>query len=141
MKKLVRFIVRNYKFKIWQLVLFYFETRKIRGVIRWYRRVSNGISQQKLWFSSRGGAYKLLGEENYTNVGTLQAELLLYSAAGHHSTTAPVSSTITLPDSRISLLLHSNSQSSPDVCGRPHQPVPFYDRGPHYMSTFDSAFE
>jgi hypothetical protein len=31
MKRLVHFIVTNYKFKIWQLVLFYFESRKISG--------------------------------------------------------------------------------------------------------------
>lgn len=31
MKRLIHFIVTNYKFKIWQLVLFYFESRKIRG--------------------------------------------------------------------------------------------------------------
>jgi hypothetical protein len=89
----------------------------------------------------QGSAYKLLSEENYTNVGTLQAGLMCYLAPGHHSTTVPVSSTNTLPESRISLLLHYHSQWPPDVCGRPHQPVPFYSHGPHSMFTFDSAFE
>jgi hypothetical protein len=103
--------------------------------------VQTSFNRQKFGFSSRGGAYKLLGGENYTNMGTLQAGLLWYSAAGHHSTTALIYSTTTLPDNRISLLLHSHSQSPTDVCGRPHQPVPFYNRGPHYVFTFDSAFE
>jgi hypothetical protein len=44
MKRLVHFIVRNYKFKIWQLVLFYFESRKNTWVIRWYRGFSIGRS-------------------------------------------------------------------------------------------------
>jgi len=53
----------------------------------------------------------ILGAENYTNAGTLQAGILWYSAVGYHPTTAPFSCTTTLPDSHISLLLHSHLQS------------------------------
>lgn len=51
MKRLVHFIVTNYKLEIWQLVLFYFESRKIRGSCdgsdafqsAYYRRSSGSI--------------------------------------------------------------------------------------------------
>jgi hypothetical protein len=131
MKRLVHFIFTNYKFKIWQLVLFYFESRKIResydGSDEFqsaYHSRSSGSIPGEVFISC------LVEEITPTWVHYKQdfSDILLLAITPPllQSPAPPLSLRVVFHC--CSTLIHSHP---PDVCGRPHQPVPFYNHGPH----------
>ena len=134
MKRLVHFIVTNYKFKIWQLVLFYFESRKIR------ESYDGSDEFQSAYHSRSSGSFP--GEvlirylvQKITPTWVLYKQdicgilLLAITPPPLQSPAPPLSRTVVFHC--CSTLIYNRPHA--DVHDRPHQPVPFYNHGPLYF--------
>ena len=133
MKRLLHFIVTNYKFKIWQLTLFYFETRKVCGSydgsdefqsVYHSRSAGSFPGEVLIWFSvQKITPMRVLYKQEFSGI-----LLLVIIPPLLHSPAPPLFLTVIF---HCCFTLIYN-RPTPDVHGRPHQPVPFYNLCPLY---------